>query len=85
MKHVELLYEIILSIASDDVINKKAALDKIMGKGLTLAQINKQKTKVVHVLNRIRTMFPKLQETRFRQLSDFYVLAILIAKSLPSC
>lgn len=80
MKHIELLCEIMLSIGSDDVINKKAALDKIMGKGLTPAQINKQKVKVIRVLNRIRTMFPKLQETRFKQLSDFYVLAILIAK-----
>ena len=80
MKHVELLCEIMLSIGSDDVINKKAALDKIMGKGLTAVQVNKQKTKVVRVLNRIKTTFPKLQETRFRQLSDFYVLAILISK-----
>ncbi len=80
MKHVELLCEIMLSIGSDDVINKKAALDKIMGRGLTLSQINKQKSKVIRVINRIRSMFPKLQETRFKQLSDFYVLAILIAK-----
>lgn len=80
MKHVELLCEIMLSIGSDDVINKKAALDKIMGKGLTAIQINKQKIKVIKVLNRINTMFPKLKEIRFRQLSDYYVLAILISK-----
>lgn len=80
MKHVELLCEIMLSIGSDDVINKKAALDKIMGKGLTPVQINKQKVKAIRVLNRINTMFPKLKEIRFRQLSDYYVLAILIAK-----
>jgi|HubBroStandDraft_3_1064219.scaffolds.fasta_scaffold23584_2 glycosyltransferase involved in cell wall biosynthesis len=80
MKHVELLCEIMLSIGSDDVINKKAALDKIMGKGLTLNQINKEKVKVIRVLNRIKIMFPRLKETRFKQLSDFYVLAILISK-----
>ncbi|MCO5238353.1 MAG: DUF262 domain-containing protein [Chitinophagaceae bacterium] len=80
MKHVELLCEIMLSIGSDDVINKKAALDKIMGKGLTPSQINKQKGQVVRVLNRINTMFPKLKEIRFRQLSDYYVLAVLISK-----
>lgn len=80
MKHVELLCEIMLSIGSDDVINKKAALDKIMGKGLTPAQIGKQKGQVVRVLNRINTMFPKLKEIRFRQLSDYYVLAVLISK-----
>jgi len=80
MKHVELLCEIMLSIGSDDVINKKAALDKIMGKGLTPVQINKQKVQVVRVLNRINMMFPKLKEIRFRQLSDYYVLAVLISK-----
>jgi hypothetical protein len=80
MKHVELLCEIMLSIGSDDVINKKAALDKIMGKGLTPTQIAKQKAKAVRVLNRISTMFSKLKEIRFRQLSDYYILAILIAK-----
>lgn len=80
MKHVELLCEIMLSIGCDDVINKKAALDKIMGKGLTPAQINKQKLKAVRVLNRINTMFPKLKEIRFKQLSDYYVLAVLVAK-----
>lgn len=80
MKHVELLCEIMVSIESDDVINKKAALDKIMGKGLTPAQVIKQKIQAIRVLNRIRTMFPKLQEIRFKQLSDFYVLAVLISK-----
>lgn len=80
MKHVELLCEIMLSIGSDDVINKKAALDKIMGRGLTSAQINKQKVQVVRVLNRVNIMFPKLKEVRFRQLSDYYVLAVLISK-----
>lgn len=80
MKHVELLCEIMLSIGIDDVINKKAALDKIMGKGQTLVQINKQKVKVIRVLNLIKNMFPRLKEIRFKQLSDFYILAVLIAK-----
>jgi len=80
MKHVELICEIMLSIGNDDVINKKAALDKIMGKGLTPTQVTKLKSKAIKTLNRTKSMFPKLQETRFKQLSDFYVLAILIAK-----
>lgn len=80
MKHVELICEIMLSIGNDDVMNKKAALDKVMSKGLTQIQINKLKTKTIKTLNRIRTMFPRLQETRFKQLSDYYVLAVLISK-----
>lgn len=79
MKHVELICEIMLSIGQEDVINKKAALDKIMGKGLTHSQISKLKGKTIKALNRIRNMFPRLIETRLRQLSDFYVLSVLIA------
>lgn len=79
MKHVELVCEIMLSIGQNDVINKKAALDKIMGKGLTSLQIQKLKTKTVTTLNRIKKLFPNLIETRFKQLSDFYVLSVLIS------
>ncbi len=83
MKHVELICEIMLSIGENDVINKKSALDKIMGKGLTPSQISKLKGKIVKTLNTIKTMFPRLhetKETRFNGLSDFYVLAVLISK-----
>ena len=79
MKHVELICEIMLSIEQEDVINKKAALDKIMGKGLTHSQISKLKGKTIKALNRTRNMFPRLIETRLKQLSDFYVLSVLIA------
>jgi hypothetical protein len=79
MKHVELICEIMLSIGQEDVMNKKAALDKIMGKGMTPSQISKLKVKCIRSLNRIKIMFPRLKETRFKGLSDFYVLAVLIA------
>jgi hypothetical protein len=79
MKHVELVCEVMLSIEQGDVMNKKAALDKVMSKGLTPSQISKLKVKCVKALNRIKTMFPHLKETRFKGLSDFYVLSVLIA------
>jgi hypothetical protein len=31
-------------------------------------------------LNRIRRMFPRLKTTRFRQVTDFYTLAVLVGK-----
>jgi hypothetical protein len=80
MKHVELICEIMLSIGQDDVINKKTAVDRVMDKGITQSQIGKLKTKTVKTLNRVKQMFPKISETRFKQISDFYVLALLIAK-----
>lgn len=80
MKHIELVCEIMISIDQNDVINKKAALDKIMGKTFTGVKISKLKEKATKVLNRIGKVFPHLNETRFKQLSDFYILAVLIAK-----
>lgn len=80
MKHVELICEIMISIGQNDVINKKAALDKIMSKGLTQIQISKLKIKTIKTLNRIKNMFPSLKETRFKKLSDYYVLAVLVSR-----
>ena len=80
MKHVELICEIMLSVGQNDVINKKAALDKIMSKGLTHSQIAKDKVKTIKAINRVRILFPKLNETRFSQLSDYYCLVVLISK-----
>lgn len=80
MKHVELICEIMLSIGQNDVINKKTAVDKIMEKGITHTQIGKLKVKTIKTLNRVRLMFPKISETRFNQISDFYILAVLISK-----
>lgn len=41
MKHVELMCELLISIFQDDVINKKAAIVKVMEKDhLTIKQIN---------------------------------------------
>lgn len=79
MKHVELICEIMLSVGQNDVINKKAALDKIMSKGLTPSHIGKLKVKTIKAINRVRILFPKLYETRFNQLSDFYCLVVLIS------
>ncbi len=79
MKHIELICEIMISIGQKDVINKKSAIDRIMDKGLKSSQLSKLKIKTIKALNRVGTMFPNLFETRFIQLSDFYVLVVLIS------
>ena len=35
---------------------------------------------VVSTLNRVKLMFPLLKTTRFRQVTDFYSLAVLVGK-----
>lgn len=81
MKHIELICELMISTYQGDIINKKAALDKMMDdKSLSLAKAKSIETRVITILNRIKKIFPNIKHTRFHQLSDFYSLAILIYK-----
>lgn len=81
MKHVELICELMLSIHQGDVINKKAALDRVMKTdGFNARDISKASGRTITALNRVRRMFPKLYTTRLRQMTDFYTLTLLIAK-----
>lgn len=81
MKHVELICELMLSIHHGDAINKKIALDRIMtAPNFDMRQAGKSFRKTVTALNRVRKMFPKLRETRFHQVTDFYTLTFLISK-----
>ncbi len=81
MKHVELVCELMLSVHTNDVINKKAALDRIMkADSLTELQVQKAKARTAKAIKRVPKIFPNLKTTRFRQLSDFYTLAFLVAQ-----
>jgi len=79
MKHVELVCELLASVASGGVINKKDSLDRIIGgqsaSGHALA---KAKSEFVRTMGRLQKMFPRLRETRFRNSVDFYTLFMLI-------
>ncbi|MFN2455860.1 MAG: HNH endonuclease family protein [Pyrinomonadaceae bacterium] len=81
MKHIELICELMVSAHFEDVINKKAALDKIMkSESLEGRQLDKAAKLTITSLNRLKRMFPQLGQTRFSKLSDFYSLAVLIQK-----
>lgn len=81
MKHVEFAAELLVSMAVGDVINKKAAVDKVMDtSSMTSVQIKKASKSVVASANRLGRMFPALNTTRFKQLTDYYSLVVLIAK-----
>ena len=81
MKHVELICELMLSIHQGDVINKKAALDRVMKTdGFNARDISKALRKTTTSLNRVRRMFPKLYSTRFSKVTDFYSLVMLVSK-----
>lgn len=81
MKHVEFMCELMLSIHQGDVINRKAALDRVMSAdGFTDSQTKKAAARATATLNRVKRMFPKFKSTRFRQVTDFYSMAVMVAK-----
>lgn len=79
MKHIELVCEFMASIQAKGLINKKKALDGIIG-----GQSPDQRTlkKAVHdtirILNLIIKIFPDLKTTRFANSADFYSLFVLV-------
>jgi hypothetical protein len=81
MKHVELILEIMISIFTGDVINKKMSLDKVMkSEKFTENQLRNLRWKTQYIINLIRRSFPKISQSRFAKLSDFYSLSVLYAK-----
>lgn len=78
MKHVELICELMASIHAQGVINKKTALDKIIGgqtvDGKALIECSKQ---FVRTLNIVKKIFPELRSTRFANSAEFYSLFML--------
>jgi 5-methylcytosine-specific restriction endonuclease McrA len=81
MKHIELVCELMVSIHRGDVINKKAALDRVMkSDGFSGRDTAVASRRTSTALNRVWRMFPKLRTTRFCKLTDFYSLVMLVAK-----
>lgn len=81
MKHVELVCELMLAAHTGAVGNKKTALDRAMSAdSLTPHQAEKAAVRVQRALTRVARLFPKLHQTRFAQLADFYTLATLVER-----
>lgn len=81
MKHVEFCAEIILSLHQGDVLNKKAAVDRVMAaSSIPPAQLKKSVAAAFATVSRVARMFPELKTTRFHQLVDFYSLVVLVGK-----
>ena len=81
MKHIEFAAELLVTLVLGDVINKKAAVDKVMAtKSITTKQLRKASTKVINAVNRVKRMFRELSTTRFKQITDYYSLVVLVAK-----
>lgn len=80
MLDVELMCEQMLSVNQGAVINKKAALDRVMASGtMTDRQITVASRRVFAAVKRTLAMFPSLRSTRFVKLPDFYSLVLAVA------
>jgi hypothetical protein len=81
MKHVEFAAELIMSMQAGDVINKKAAVDRVMASATVPArELEKAAKHAFAAVGRVARIFPKLATTRFHQVVDFYTLVVLIGK-----
>lgn len=79
MKHVEFVSELMASILASGPINKKTALDSIIGgQTMTTRELRKAEAQFTLTLNRLTKMFPKLSETRFRNSVDLYTLFMVV-------
>lgn len=78
MKDVELICELIASIANEGPIDRKAAVDRAVGGAVnqaTLRRITREYQTVIRVIGRI---FPNLRSTRFRNIAEFYSLFMVV-------
>ena len=79
MKHVELMCELMASLQSKGLINKKKALDGIIGgQGVDLRSLQRVRQETVRVLNLVKRVFPDLKTTRFANSADFYSLFVFV-------
>lgn len=78
-KHIELVSELILSIHYGGPINKKRAIDDTMQKDtLKGQQLKLASQRFSQTLSSFVKIFPKIRETRFRGVADFYTLFMLV-------
>lgn len=79
MKDVELVSELLVSLAQGGLIHKKLAVDKaIGGQAINSHTLNRISGELTRVIGLIKKIFPSLQGTRFNHLSEFYSLFMLV-------
>jgi hypothetical protein len=81
MKHVELLTELLLAVRAGMPLNKKSKIDEVIrGDGLTPGELTDAAAAVRRALKVVGAILPHLKTTRFSQVTDFYSLALLVAR-----
>ncbi|HVZ41420.1 MAG TPA: DUF262 domain-containing protein [Candidatus Kapabacteria bacterium] len=79
MKHVELVCELLASVCNGGIIDKKKAVDKVIGGDLVdRRELENSARKLSRVLHLLQGILPEITTTRFANVVDFYSLYMLI-------
>jgi len=79
MKHVELVCELLASINTGGLIDKKKAVDKIIGGGsVDKKTLDAQSKDFTRTMKLLAGIIPDIAATRFTNVVDFYSLFMLI-------
>ena len=81
MKDVEFVSELVLSVMSNTVQDKKRVLDRAMTpNGVDLRCLGKAVRRFKRALKRVNRILPDIYETRYTKAADFYTLLVLLAR-----
>ena len=79
MKDVELVSELLASLHEGGPIDRKVAIDRaIANRSVNAHTLRRISAELQAALNSVRTMFPQLRSTRFRNISEFYSLVMVV-------
>lgn len=79
MKHVELVCELIASICTGGIIDKKKAVDKVIGGGaVDRKELIRCDREFTRTLRQVQAIIPEIVSTRFANVVDFYSLFMLV-------
>jgi 5-methylcytosine-specific restriction endonuclease McrA len=79
MKDIELVSELLASIVAGGLIHKKQAVDRAVGNtSLNARTLQKAIDEFSATLRVLKQVFPDLRSTRFRNVSEFYTLFLIV-------
>lgn len=79
MKHIELVCELMASLQFKGLINKKKAVDGIIGgQAVDHRSLRRVIQDTIRVLNLVTKVFPDIKTTRFANSADFYSLFVFL-------
>ena len=81
MKDVEFVSELVLSVMSNTVLDKKRAIERAMTpSGVDMRSLGKAVRRFKIAFKRVNRILPDINSTRYTKAADFYSLLVLLAR-----